>query len=454
MTFENSTTQVAGSPFAAPEFLPGLYRANPAQTDVFADGLYRLEFVKGGASLNPPLYDTYQLRGGQEAALAPVTTDSASRAASQNDLSLIATTAQVNAARDAVIAAPAFTTGDRATLTALSTRASEERLINLETVARDATAADYRATGFSTPANVSAVTTAVNAARDAVITRGDDAWITATGFATINPDNTTIGRLGALLTGDFTRFSTTALSNAPTGSGGVGGLTSEQNTQLFAIPTNPLLASNYVAPDNASAQSAAASGAALETRLTTQRAAQLDTVVLTTDLVPLATSAQVTAAQAAVIDRGNTAWVTATGFSTVNPDNLTLSRLGGLLTGDFSRFTVTALSNAPAGGGSSGGLTTEQNTQLFAIPTALAPAASTIATAVQTALAPQLTAIATDAIKARAAHTNLAEVDEETATTTVFADNGTTPLFRVRTRDAGGVASIDSTHTREPVALT
>jgi hypothetical protein len=249
---ENSTTQVAGSPFAAPEFLPGLYRANPAVTDVFGDGLYRLEFIKGGASLNPPLYDTYQLRGGQEAALAPVTTDAASRTASQNDLSAIATTAQVNAARDAVI------------------------------------------------------------------TRGDGAWITATGFATVNPDNTTIGRLGALLTGDFTRFSTTALSNAPTGSGGGGGLTSEQNTQLFAIPTNPLLASNYVAPDNASAQSAAASGTALETRLTTQRAANLDTVVLTTDIAPLATSAQVTAAQAAVIDRGNTAWVTATGFATVD----------------------------------------------------------------------------------------------------------------------------------------
>jgi len=138
---------------------------------------------------------------------------------------------------------------------------------------------------------------------------------------------------------------------------------------LFAIPTNPLLATNYTAPDNASAQSAAASGTTLISRLTTQRAAKLDTVVLTTDLAPLATSAQVTAAQAAVIDRGNTAWVTATGFATVNPDNLTLSRLSGLLSGDFTRFTATALSNAPAGSSGSGGLTAEQATQLAATAT-------------------------------------------------------------------------------------
>jgi hypothetical protein len=137
---------------------------------------------------------------------------------------------------------------------------------------------------------------------------------------------------------------------ASTGGGSGGGLTDAQNARLFAIPTNPLLADNYVAPNNAG---------------------------------------------------------------------------------------IAAIGTAVA-----------------AIPTAPAPAPSTIATAVQTALAPQLTTIAADAIKARAAHTNLAEVDEETATTTVFADNGTTPLFRVRTRDAGGVASVDSTYTREPVALT
>jgi len=100
---EISNTQVSGSPFACAEIAPGLYRANPVQTDVFADGIYRLEFVKGGVSFNPPLYDFYQLKANQEAALAPVTTDTASRLASQNDLSLIATAAQVNAARDDVL---------------------------------------------------------------------------------------------------------------------------------------------------------------------------------------------------------------------------------------------------------------------------------------------------------------------------------------------------------------
>jgi hypothetical protein len=364
MTFENSTTQVEGSPFAAQEFLPGLYRANPAQTDVFGDGLYRIEFIKGGASLSPPLYDTYQLRGGQEAALAT-----------------------------------AFTTADRTTLEGISTRASEVRLVNLETVARDATAATYRATGFSTPGQVNAVTTAVNAARDNVNTNTNtarDTIISTPAFTT--SDRTT-------LDGIATRASEVRLVN-------------------------------------------------LETVARTATAADYRATGFSTPANVSAVTTAVNAARDAVITRGDDAWITATGFATVNPDNLTLSRLAGLLTGDFTRFTTTALSNAPAGGGGSGGLTTEQNTQLFAIPTALAPAPSTIATAVQTALAPQLTTIAADAIKARAAHTNLAEVDEETATTTVFADNGTTPLFRVRTRDAGGVASVDSTYTREPVALT
>ena len=231
MTLENSTTQVAGSPFAAPEFLPGLYRANPAQTDVFADGLYRIEFIKGGVSLNPPVYDTYQLRGGQEAALATVFTTAdrttldgiATRASEARLVNLetvardataatyratgFSTPAQVtavttavnaardnvntntNTARDAVIAAPAFTASDRTTLDGIATRASEVRLVNLETVARDATAANYRATGFATPANVSAVTTAVNTARDnvntntntardAVLLQGNTTWTT------------------------------------------------------------------------------------------------------------------------------------------------------------------------------------------------------------------------------------------------------------------------------------
>jgi hypothetical protein len=382
MTLENSTTQVAGSPFAAPEFLPGLYRANPAQTDVFADGLYRLEFIKGGVSLNPPVYDTYQLRGGQEAALATAfstadrtTLEGISTRASEVRLVNLetvardataatyratgfATPAQVtavttavnnardnvntntNTARDTIISTPAFTTSDRTTLNAISTRASEARLANLETVARDSTAATYRATGFSTPANVSAVTTAVNAARDAVLNQGNTEW---------SPDNLTISRLGGLLTGDYSRFTATALSNAPS-TGGSAGLTTEQNARLFAIPVDPLLAGNYVAPDNDAIADLA------------QSVAQ--------------------------------------------------------------------------------------------IPTAAAPAPSAIATAVQAALEPQLDAIAASADKARAADTNKAIANPITGITTVFADDNTTPLYRILTRNANGEPALEDTVVREVVPLT
>jgi hypothetical protein len=371
MTLENSTTQVAGSPFAAPEFLPGLYRANPAQTDVFADGLYRLEFIKGGASLNPPVYDTYQLRGGQEAALAPVTTDSASRAASQNDLSLIATTVQVNAARDAVIDAPAFTTGDRATLTALSTRASEERLINLETVARDATAADYRATGF----------------------------------ATVNPDNTTIGRLGALLTGDFTRFSTTALSNAPTSSGGGGGLTTEQATQLAATATTAqvnaardavIAAPAFTASDRTTLDGIATR--ASEVRLVNLETVARDSTAADYRATGFSTPAQVTAVTTAVNaarDNVNT--------------NTNTARDAVLLQGNTAWTT---------------GLTTPQQTQLNTIQT--------------------LATIATEPI------TNLTVIDQTAKTYTVYQADGVTPRVVKDLKNATGAASSEAVYSEIP----
>jgi hypothetical protein len=69
---ETSSTQVTGSPFACAEIAPGLYRVNPAQTDVFSDGRYRLEFIKAGASFTPPLYDFYELKDGAEAGLSSI----------------------------------------------------------------------------------------------------------------------------------------------------------------------------------------------------------------------------------------------------------------------------------------------------------------------------------------------------------------------------------------------
>jgi hypothetical protein len=173
-----------------------------------------------------------------------------------------------------------------------------------------------------------------------------------------------------------------------------------------------------------------------------------------------------------VLNQGNTEW---------SPDNLTISRLGGLLTGDYSRFTATALSNAPSTGGSAG-LTTEQNARLFAIPvdpllatsyvapdndaiadlaqsvaqipTAAAPAPSAIATAVQEALEPVLDAIAEDTTKARAGKTNKAIANPITGITTVFADDNTTPLYRILTRNANGEPALEDTVVREVVPLT
>jgi hypothetical protein len=184
-----------------------------------------------------------------------------------------------------------------------------------------------------------------------------------------------------------------------------------------------------------------------------------------------AVTTAVNAARDAVLNQGNTEW---------SPDNLTISRLGGLLTGDYSRFTATALSNAPSTG--SAGLTTEQNARLFAIPvdpllagnyvapdndaiadlaqsvaqipTTAAPAPSEIATAVQEALEPQLDAIAEDTTKARAGKTNKAIANPITGTTTVFADDGTTPLYRIRTSNANGEPSLEDTVLREVVPLS
>jgi len=88
------------------------------------------------------------------------------------------------------------------------------------------------------------------------------------------------------------------------------------------------------------------------------------------------------------------------------------------------------------------------------IPTVSAPAPSAIATAVQEALEPQLDAIAASADKARAADTNKAIANPITGTTTVFADDGTTPLYRIRTSNANGEPSLEDTVLREVVPLT
>lgn len=172
-------------------------------------------------------------------------------------------------------------------------------------------------------AELADITTAVNAARDAVILEGTNSWVTASGFSTVNPDNAGISSL---------------------------------QTAVAAIPTTPLLAVNYVAPDNAAIATASAAATSVDTKLTTARAAKLDD--------DLSTLAQVNAARDAVLTEGASNWITASGFSTVDPDNSGIAELTALLTVDNTAFTSTALQNAPTGGGGGSGLTPEQSSQL------------------------------------------------------------------------------------------
>jgi hypothetical protein len=85
MSPATGTTQVAASPFALTELVPGLYLADTADTDVFADGRYRLEFIKGGQPFSPPLYDFYELKDGAEASLSNISTAAGGLTTEQND---------------------------------------------------------------------------------------------------------------------------------------------------------------------------------------------------------------------------------------------------------------------------------------------------------------------------------------------------------------------------------
>ena len=98
-----------------------------------------------------------------------------------------------------------------------------------------------------------ATSTALTAAQNAIIAEGaswvtydDTALVAAVGNIPttplldsnyVAPDNAGISELTALLTVDNTAFTATALANAPAG-GSSGGLTTVQNNQLMAIPTN------------------------------------------------------------------------------------------------------------------------------------------------------------------------------------------------------------------------
>lgn len=381
-------------------------------------------------------------------------------------------------------------------LNPLSTRASEARLVNLETVARTSTAATYRATGFATPANVTA-------ARDTVITAGDARWKTSTldaaeiwgyggagGRSLTEPvatdaasreaskaDLTTLetqsGVLFGLVTPDGTAFSTEAMSNAPTG--GTGGLNTEQNgwlstlfnlvtpdgqafkpealvnvpqsagggllsderARLFAIPTNPLLATNYVAPPSLAAIQQA-----------------------------------INETESAIIAEGSASWTTAVGFNTVAPDN------GGILAAIEAATNaindkpvtpatdlqpvLTAIADKPvtpavnvqpvidAVDAAKVSIITQGNA---AWKTALAVDESAIAQAVTGQISTVLATIEQNTTEAKKRLSNDVFVDLDNALVTTMDDDGTTPLFRFQTLNAEGQPSVTNTIRRVRVNL-
>lgn len=291
-----------------------------------AAGRYIVEFTVGGVVVDSDGDDEYLWDGTKEITAA-VLADAIANVSAGGGATLTDITTVVESAKDAVI-----TRGNSAWITAtgfnaiapdnsgigtLLTRLTIARTDKLDTVATTANAATFKATGYATPANVTSVITAgdarwatgataanITAAQSAIIARGDSAWATATGFNTVAPDNGTLTALAnkfdVLLTADDLSFNSTALQFAPTGSGGTGGgLTSGQADQLTTL---------FGLIDGAG------------DAFTAEALANAPTGG-TVDLSAIAKTSELTAAQSAIIARGNEAWTTATGFNSVAPDN-------------------------------------------------------------------------------------------------------------------------------------
>lgn len=139
------------------------------------------------------------------------------------------------------------------TLTGFGTLAADvwsstTRSLNVAVTTDAASRTASQATGFATPASVTAV-----------ITAGDARWVTGN---TVAPDNALLTQLntdflGLLVSGDKTRFTGTALSNSP--GGGSGGATSgDIATAVWAATTRSL--NVPVATDEASRIASQATG--------------------------------------------------------------------------------------------------------------------------------------------------------------------------------------------------
>jgi hypothetical protein len=208
--------------------------------------------------------------------------------------------------------------------------------------------------GGATPTQVTDI---VVAARDAVLARGNLAWITGN---TIAPDNASAvaAKTAAELVRD--RLTTTRAAKLD---------------QDFATPTQVTAAQTAIltqgnsswTPDNAGITAAKTAAE----RLTTTRAARLDTVTVAADLSAIAKTTEVTAARDAILTQGNSAW---TPNNAGIASTLTISNvLRGLVNAGGTAYTATALAAAPTGsGGGGGGLLPDERVRLFLLPTAVA----------------------------------------------------------------------------------
>lgn len=300
--------------------------------------------------------------------------------------------------------------------------------------------------GVATPEQVAAVITAVATARDQVITQGNLAWITATGFATVNPDNLTLSRISGLLTNNFTQFSATALALAPTGSGGGGGFTEGDRTTLTDLST----------------RASEVRLVKLDTVATTATAATYKATGFSTPANVAAVTTAVNAARDAVLTQGNNEWATATGFATVNPDNTGIAAAKVAAEAVSARLTDARATNldtvardSTAATYRATGFSTPAN--VAAVTTAVnaardqvigsvestsAPTAPAIATAVENTLSNQLDRIELSSKIASEPITNRERIDEVQSTYTLYRDDGVTPRIVKDLTNASGLPAI------------
>ena len=188
-----------------------------------------------------------------------------------------------------------------------------------------------QATGFATPANVTAV-----------ITAGDARWLTGN---TIAPNNALLTQLntdflGLLVPGDKTRLTSVALSNAPGGGSSPTDIASAVRGELEPLLFDPITDLVNIGKVAGVTVTGTADFKANITGLATATNVSNSQTTITNAIALIPTNP--------LLD-----------ISYVAPNNALLTQLNtdflGLLSGDKTRLTTTALSNAPGGG--SGGST-------------------------------------------------------------------------------------------------